>query len=673
MRKIFLITNIVLFSVAIQAQPLTSTPYDLMLETAHEQFEKGDFFNAVEWYEKCYKEQREPDIAILLGLCHYILRDYKRSEGYYRRVLARDNTNEYLEDRYLYAKSLKALGLYPEAAEQFGLFIKDTGDMELKALAEVEIQGMKMAKSLNENIEAEVIFGGNNINTPFTEFSPRYSKDGKVYFAAIQSKKEIVMDGKTDDYYSQIYVAEKDKDGEFGKPQALNSLINREDFHTGNVCFTADGQMMFFTRALLEKNELSDSRLFYSQMTDAGWGPPQEVSGINGNFIIRHPAFGELFGREVIFFSSNMPGGQGGFDIYYANRDGETKFSSPVNLGPVINTTKDEITPFYHKGTLYFSSDGLPVLGGFDIFKTTWDGSSWSTVENMGLNYNTPTDDMFFSLNESGSDGFLISNRPDEKKRTLQSKTCCDDIYTIHIRDIVIDLQAQIFDEAGEPVVGGIMTLTDLSGAKDPNSKPNSESNEYRFLLDSDRSYKVVATHPSYFPDTLEFNTAGIIDDYTVKKRMVLKALPKEPDFEIVTINQDIRLNNIYYDFDDWKILPDAEKDLQTLVDLMMRYSDMVIELSSHTDAQGISTYNQSLSQKRAESAKAWIVSKGIDPSRINPVGYGESQILNHCVNGVRCTDDEHRFNRRTTFKIIAGPQTIEMKKEVLRGAEKKN
>jgi len=160
----------------------------------------------------------------------------------------------------------------------------------------------------------------------------------------------------------------------------------------------------------------------------------------------------------------------------------------------------------------------------------------------------------------------------------------------------------------------------------------------------------------------------GIIDDYSIKKSIKLKSKPKEPATEIVTINQPIRLNNIYYDFDDAKILPDAERDLSTLYDLMKEYPDMVIELSSHTDSRGESPYNKKLSQRRADSAKKWLVNEGVDANRIQAVGYGESVILNQCKNGVRCSEEEHRLNRRTEFKIIAGPKTIEIKREIFKG-----
>src|SRR5690606_19083468 len=147
------------------------------------------------------------------------------------------------------------------------------------------------------------------------------------------------------------------------------------------------------------------------------------------------------------------------------------------------------------------------------------------------------------------------------------------------------------------------------------------------------------------------------------------RPLPPEPEFEEieVTLNEAIRLNNIYYDFDDDKILPDAEQDLQVLLDLMNEHKNMKIELSSHTDSRGNDEYNAALSQRRAESARQWLLQKGIAADRIVAKGYGEAQILNQCVNGIKCTDEEHRFNRRTEFKITEGPTTVTIKKKETR------
>jgi peptidoglycan-associated lipoprotein len=305
-------------------------------------------------------------------------------------------------------------------------------------------------------------------------------------------------------------------------------------------------------------------------------------------------------------------------------------------------------------------------MGGYDIFYSAWTGSGWSDAANIGFNYNTSYNDKFLRFNTSGNAGFLVSNRTHkDKKKFKGSETCCEDIYLVNIRDLIIDLQLLVDGEKG-PLDGATVELLEGPKMISTESKTNYTGNNFSFLLDADKSYKAIVTRDGYYPDSVTFNTNGIFDDYTFKKTVKLNPKPKEAEYDVYTINEPIRLNNIYYDFDDDKILPDAEKDLSYLVELMDKYPDMVIELSSHTDSRGVSTYNQKLSQRRADSAKRWLVKEGIEASRIKAVGYGESLLLNRCKDGVRCSEEEHRFNRRTEFKIIAGPQTIEIQKSRL-------
>ena len=257
----------------------------------------------------------------------------------------------------------------------------------------------------------------------------------------------------------------------------------------------------------------------------------------------------------------------------------------------------------------------------------------------------------------------------------MKSKTCCDDIYQFHIRDIVIDLITTVYDGT-VPLPGTKVTVFEVDRGKTGKSQQqvNDKINDSQFPLDQDKAYKVLIEKEGYMPAEFEFNTVGVVDNFTVRRTIKLaKKVPDNSGMETVTINEPIRLNNIYYDFDDDKILPDAEKDLGFLVELMKKYPDMVIELSSHTDAQGNDAYNERLSQRRAQSAKNWMVSKGIKESRIEAVGYGEEFILNDCFNGIDCSDELHRVNRRTEFKIISGPTTIEVKKSDLGDQKKKD
>ena len=233
---------------------------------------------------------------------------------------------------------------------------------------------------------------------------------------------------------------------------------------------------------------------------------------------------------------------------------------------------------------------------------------------------------------------------------------------------MVIELNAIAKTEAKKPLKGITCQLVEMSMGKEGNiqTKSNSEGNQVNYLLDKDKSYKLVISKDGYFPQEIQLNTVGITEDQVINKEFLFKMMPPESDIEIITINEPIRLSNIYYDFDDDKILKDAEKDLSAILDLMSKYPNMVIELGSHTDSRGDDTYNLKLSERRANSARRWLVNKGVDGKRIKAKGYGETVILNNCTNGEDCSDDEHRFNRRTEFKILEGPTTIEVRKEVL-------
>ncbi|MEE9440018.1 MAG: DUF1573 domain-containing protein [Saprospiraceae bacterium] len=669
-------------SYAIQAQPVSSVKYETMLEVADEAAENNDFPNAIVWFEKAYKESKNKDLKVAIGDLYMRLRDYKRAERSYNVVLKRDKDGVYEDLRVDYAKALKYQGKYKEAVNHFRIVASTADSDTLKNIALFELKGIELMDTYVQNIEAVVDFAGKKVNSGSGENSPSLASDGTLYYSSFNRKKEIVLDGKEEEYQAKIFSATKDDKGELGKPKALNSKVNRDGWNNAGVSFSGDGRIMYFSRAKLNVNEIEESKLFYSLRKDSGWGAAQELEGLNGDYLSMHPQEGELFGNKVLFFVSDMEGGYGGLDIYYATINGDS-YATPVNLGETINTDRDDVTPFYTNGTLYYSTDGRPGFGGYDIWYATWNGAGFQDATNMGFNYNSPQDDMYLKFNPNGKGGFMTSNRPHKDKRKLKgSTTCCDDIYEIEVREIVIDLLVNVLDADG-PLKEATVELVDLS-IDDENafeSKTNLLTNDFNFLLDADHKYRVVVSREGYYPDTtISFNTVGLLDSYTVKKDVTLKAMPPPPpptntdgngnpeeEVEIVEMNQPIRLNNIYYDLAKWDILPDAEDDLGYLKTLLDQYSDMVIELSSHTDVRGKKGYNQRLSQKRADSAKSWLVSQGISSSRIQTKGYGETVIINHCVEGVRCADSEHRVNRRTEFKIIAGPQYIEIKKQVIR------
>lgn len=647
------------------AQPLDEVPVRMMIETAEASLAIPDPYTALEWYENAYKETRDPKIALKIADLDFVLRDFNRAERWYERIVEKDQGVKYPEAVFRYAQTLKINGNYDSAVDAFNFYAGLNVTDSLLALADNEVAGIQLALQSKPPIDLVVKNVGKSINYAYTDASPWLDPNGKLYYASMRRREIITLDGKEGDYYLKIYSAERGKDNTWATPKPLDIKINREGFHTGNPSVSPDGTRMFFTRSQLTGNNMSESKIFVSIAKGDNWGAPVELQGVNGNFMAKHPVVGYLYGKEVLFFSADMPGGEGGFDLYYAERLTDESYAIPVNLGPVVNSPLDDVSPFFLNNRLYYSSLGYPGLGGFDIFRSDWNGQAWSKPENLGAGYNSSYDDLFFSVNETGKLGFLVSNRPDEESKSVKSKTCCDDIYEFQIREIRLDLQASVY-EGEKPLLGVKMTVFEMDRGRTGKSamQVNEQIHDFQFPLEQDKAYKVLVEKEGYMPGEFEFNTVGLVDNSSIKRtvRLARKAPDKE-NVEIVTINEPIRLNNIYYDFDDDKILPNAEQDLAFLLELMKKYPEMVIELSSHTDAQGNDAYNDALSLRRAQSAKKWLVSRGIASGRIEAVGYGEQFILNQCVNGIDCPDEEHRVNRRTEFKIIAGPTTIEVKK----------
>lgn len=658
--------------IVLLAQPLNRSTPDAMLKSAQEAETTGNPYAALEFYEDVYDETKDKAINVKIAKLNFELRDYQQAERQLSRIVLRDRKNEYTDLKYWYAMTLKHNGKYADAADMFNQYISEGQDKALVEASKREAAGCKIGMRAKQPENLLVNNIGKKANTPQTEASPSFS-GGELYYTSLASKEVITLDGKEGDWYSKIYTSTKaGQSAEFGEPTPLGTQINREGWHQGNVSITPDGKTMYFTRVQMENNYLGESKIYYATKGSDGWGAAKEVTGVNGDYIAKHPCEGELFGEKVLFFSANIPGGKGGFDIYYAPKKTEGVFGLPVTLGEVINTVGDELSPFYQDGKLFFSSNGRETIGGQDVFESQWNGSVWSTPQMLPLGINSSVDDVYYTRSADGYTGFVVSNRPGPNN--LKSKTCCDDIYTWEIERIKVELLATTFrfkksgEKTNPALTGCTVQIVDVS---DPNpvnvdTRTNPAANDFAFTLAPDKSYVVIAERQGYESDTVRFNTTGVKKTTKVEKKLTLRTKrPPKKEKRIITRNEPIRLNSIYYDFDKADILPDAEKDLQFLVNLMNQYPDMKIELSSNTDAQGKDDYNEKLSQRRADSAKTWMVAKGIAPERIVAVGYGEKNILNRCKNGVECPDEEHRFNRRTEFKIIAGPTSITIEEEV--------
>jgi len=335
-----------------------------------------------------------------------------------------------------------------------------------------------------------------------------------------------------------------------------------------------------------------------------------------------------------------MSGGHGGTDIWYSELQTDGSWGEPKNAGAAINTEGDEMFPHIATdGTLYYSTNGLPGMGGLDIFSAKGIRNQWSEVKNMGYPINSANDDFSFVIYGQEVSGYLSSNR--------KGGIGDDDIYSFSIakQKIILALKGVTYNKKTSEELPGaaVSLLTDHNQlvAK----KLSQENGTFFFELSPDTDYTILAQKEKFYADSMIITTKGIIDTKTFE--IVLRLDP------LLEKGKTIRIENIHYDFDKDNIRPDAAKILDELVRTLRDNPTLKIELASHTDSRGSDVYNEGLSQRRAQSAVNYLISRGIARERLVAKGYGEKRLLNRCANGVGCSVAEHQENRRTEFTIL--------------------
>lgn len=715
MKKFFLLSLVLLSSIAtLLAQPLAgSSNYEQLIEGARLEEEQFSYSRALEKYEEAYDKEEDEAVLVKMAELNYRLRDYLAATRFYktlfRKIEPTDSTHN--EHRFYYGRALKIVEKHDEAIMQFQDFLSHTTDEDMKLLAEREITGAEMAQNApEETSEVAVEDAGRKVNSLFSEYSPTLSPDDILYYSKWDASEVVVPEDLNDPKnFSRIFMsAQKENrkgEKEWQRPEALSEEVNRPGFHTANPAISEDGRKLYYNRIVLQSQKAVEAKIYVSDVDDAGWKSGNEVEGINGEYLALQPALGELFGRDVIFFASDMPGGYGGMDIYYATSNGDNSYDEPVNLGAQINTIADDQMPFYFDGTLYFSTDGLPTMGGFDVYYSVWNGSEWSNAENMGPGFNTSQDDLSFKLYGEGYRGFMTSNR--KGGRSIKSKTCCDDIYEFEIARLYADLVVGVFTEDRKGLMGSTVNLVPVQpgtqkGLNDGDQQTKDKGNRFDYGLELENAYLVTVSHPDYFPDTFAFDILGLEESKTVEHRFFLKAKPvvEVPKYDTVRIGEKIRLENILYDFNKSTIRPESEVDLNQVLSILQETPELVIQLNAHTDARGPDGYNMTLSNRRAQSARRWLIERGIASNRLKSEGYGETvpQTINDRLNGrydwlklgdvlteefieALPTEEQqeaaHELNRRTEFEIIEGPTEIIIeriiKQEPKKGKERKS
>ncbi len=646
---IFILTPIFSF-----AQPVQNLNAKQSLKMADYLFNMGSYFNAISYYERVYEKQSNNAYAVnQIAQAQMLLRDYKEGEKWFK-VLQDLNVDTYPEAGYFYALCLKYNGKYPEAKAAFNKFEKTYKGLNASALkkkSKIQAEGCDLAlKMIAHPDTVKVEHLGANINAPYTEFAPVSNNDLLLY-SSLKSDTIIILENKRkNQLFAQFYAVSKETDSTFGESYLYTDMpINDKDVHNGNGAFSADKKRFYFTRCKLDENTMKmRCEIFMTEMKKEGkWSNPVKLPAeVNSDSTQTHPTVGNSKEGEVLYFSSNRAQGTGGMDIWYSVKKGEI-WSPAMNLGKKVNTIADDITPFYDSKTftLYFSSNGWPGMGGYDVFKSKGGLKKWEPSKNMGYPINSSVDDMYYSLSEKKYIGYVVSNR--SGTISVKSETCCDDIFLIRYpRIIYYAVRGFVFDAKTKmklPNAKVIMVSNDtVKWGKDQYSK-----NDTMYFWDTQAfmSYKLMADKEGYFSNDATFSVERKFENDTMRVDIYLTPIPpKEP----------IVIENIFYDFDGAGLRPESFKGLDSLYNLLMANPTIQIEIRSHTDSKGKDAYNLVLSQKRAESVVKYLMEKSIPKERLVATGMGEKELLvkETTEDGKDC-ESCRQLNRRTDFKII--------------------
>ncbi|MBC5993976.1 OmpA family protein [Pontibacter sp. SD6] len=631
------------------------------MKQADKYFNNFEFSLALEAYKKIL-DTGEPNIAVVQRIAdsYRILNNSKEAEFWYAQVVNFPNADP--TNVYLYAESAKRNGNYEKAKflfQEYGRKVPAQAVIAQRMAASCDT-AMKWLASP----KAFEIQKNKALNSEGADFSPVKTKEG-LFFASdrLDGSKQTMRNNWTGNGYIQMYFAKAVTDSTWGTPVPLPSSINTT-YHNGPAAYNEQSETLYFTRTQVVKRNATKSNpdptswfkgaensthtnrhgIYIAERKGEKWDNVKAFKYNNTDeFSIGHPAITP--DGKVLYFVSDMPGGLGETDVYYSELQSDGSWGKPVNAGNIINTPgRESFTSIGEDGNLYFSSDGHIGMGGLDIFKAVGTHKKWSRVENLKYPLNTSHDDFGIQVDATGkagllSSGRLASNGFDDIFTFKESKVPC----TLIGRTIERMAVAGTTKKKEVPVEKVLLQLFE-EGSDTPIEVYSDKYGNFAFPVKAATTYTIKGTKPKYLTQTLTMMPDCRFNTDSVKVEMV---------FNRDTPNKPIVLENIYYDLDKHDIKAEAALELDKLVQTLKDNPGIRIELSSHTDSRQSHRYNEMLSQLRAQSAVEYIISKGIARDRLVAKGYGETQLVNKCKDGVTCPETMHAENRRTEFKII--------------------
>jgi outer membrane protein OmpA-like peptidoglycan-associated protein len=683
------------------------------LERANQKFDRKEYALAIPLYQRHLEKVPTSEEGMeKLAHCYRLINNSHEAEYWYDRLVKGGNKD--LQNVFYYAQALCNNEKWNEAVPLLERYLleRDWDEVAQNMLKSAQDYKSFMVDS------AMYIVKASNINTPKSEFGPTMYRNS-VVFASSRTPAKSVFNW-TGDNFLDLYQAQYFGKAELGEPVVLPGLANTK-YHEGGSTFTPDGNVMYFTRndyngGRLKKGENGLVRLktFSAELVANKWSNVTEMPFNVEGYSVGHPCVSP--DGNTIYFVSDMQGGEGGSDIWFARKQDDT-WSQPENMGPRINTPANEMFPWMGAtGVFYFASNGHPGLGGLDLFRVTSLGTEFEKVANVGYPVNSPQDDFALAIDDKTGIGFFSSNRAGGKGD--------DDIYSFVQRQV---MEGLVLDKStGEPVNNAKVEIYGVKGLA--TILRTNELGQFRYGLDRNTDYKLVASCDKYLETTEIVSTVSFdpavpveallriekdkacapiqlngkvegdsIDDITnttvriIAKEVIVKVdengnfsyhLAPETDYEVrvekegyldkvmdistkgmesgdlslnamlMRLMPDTALYRIYYDYDDAYVRADAYRELDRVLDFLQRNPTAKIRLVSHADPRGTNAYNEQLSRNRTQNAFGYLIRHGIDKERLEQVWLGERAPKNKCRDGVDCTEEEYQENRQTEIQF---------------------
>lgn len=616
-----------------------------LIKKSNKLYDKYAYMDAAKSYEKAYeKGDKSPELFKKLGNTYYFNANLETAAKWYNELFA---LNVAVEPEYYfrYSQALKSIGNYDKANEMLLLFHKK---------AKADSRGKNFINKSNyldiiKSNSGRYTIEDAGINSRFIDYGTAIINDRIVFTSArdtgnfAQRKHEW-----SHQYFSSLYSSNlvPDKSGKIKVTKYAKSLNSR--FHESTPVFTKDGKTMYFTRNNYvngkrgkSDNKITLLKIYRAKLIDSTWKDVKELPINNENYSTEHPALSE--DGKTMYFASDMPGTYGQLDIWKVAINEDGSFGAPENLGPKINTEGRESFPtFTNENELYFASDGLLGLGGYDIFVSKLNKYNvFQEPINIGAPANSSDDDFAYLIDTDTRKGYLSSNRPGGKG--------LDDIYKfVETKRLICEqsLTGIVTDaDTKKTIENSKITLCDEHFVEINKIKSN-KNGSYAFDVNCGKSYYVRAEKEGYNTKE-EFVTIPSKNGKTTLDIALDKIVVKGDDLAI-----KLELNTIYFDLDKYYIRPDAALELEKIATYLRKYTTIQVDIRSHTDCRHSHKYNQVLSERRAKSTFDWLVKNGVNSGRLTFKGYGETQLVNGCHDGVKCIEAEHQMNRRSEFII---------------------